>query len=646
MGRPFVRFRQSGATRWLVLALAAGASLGLLAAGLGWSAPPVALASPHGGVIDFTPDGTQPGLNSLLDPPSSCLSCHRSFDASSGAGDFMPHNTWGGSMMAHATRDPLFWAALDVANNDIPGVGDYCLRCHTPAGWLEGRVAKTGTGGRIAGENGCQLTGDHDDFEFKGNDFAGLTCHFCHRMTETGPNGEVAALQNGNFWIDDATSCVTPDGTYGGPCRHGPYSYELGDVNTAPHGWVYSEFHDRGAICGTCHDVSTPITSEGPAKTLILPTGMDSGIPMPVERTFTEWAVSDFADVIYRDRFGDDFPFNPQLARGATCQDCHMPTSVDPTARACNQNVDGSRTGNLPVHEFVGANTWVPAIIRDEYAAGIGGGVEDRVADLNRTIASARDMLTQRSATIQTTVQPYVPGSNQLNATVRITNLAGHKLPTGYAEGRRMYIHVVARNAANQVIWENAAWNPATGALSQDAQTKIYETLQGIWNPLTQTCEIEDGLGRKQFHFVLNNCIAKDNRIPPLGFAGGDDLETRPVNYSYPVVPGTTRSVNYDDTAYVIPLPPGTSGAVTVTATLRFQIASEDYITFLRDQAVENNFLPENTMCSTGPGRPFDVGPQDKTRGQFLYDLWSDPAYGRSPPEDMVAASAVAPVSG
>src|SRR5690606_12096841 len=115
--------------------------------------------------------------------------------------DFMPHNSWGGSMMAHAARDPLFWAALDVANADMPGVGDYCLRCHSPTGWLGGRVSKTAEGGLIDGADGCQLTGNHTSFESKSNDYAGLTCHFCHRLNETGPGGETAPVENGNFWI-------------------------------------------------------------------------------------------------------------------------------------------------------------------------------------------------------------------------------------------------------------------------------------------------------------------------------------------------------------------------------------------------------------------------------------------------------------
>ena len=92
--------------------------------------------------LDFTPHGTQPGLQAALEDPSGCSSCHRGNNASTLS--FMPHSTWSGSMMANATRDPLFWAALDVANKDVEGSGDFCLRCHTPRGWLEGRVVKPG----------------------------------------------------------------------------------------------------------------------------------------------------------------------------------------------------------------------------------------------------------------------------------------------------------------------------------------------------------------------------------------------------------------------------------------------------------------------------------------------------------------------
>ena len=57
-----------------------------------------------------------------------------------------------------------------------------------------------------------------------------------------------------------------------------------------------------------------------------------------------------------------------------------------------------------------------------------------------------------------------------------------------------------------------------------------------------------------------------------------------------------------------------------------------------------------NTLCASGPGRPFAVGPQDRSRGEYAYQLWNNavddplqPGYGKSPPELMQSASATTP---
>ena len=84
----------------------------------------------------LTENGTQPGLSRALRSPGQCANCHGDFDTSS---NHEPWPTWAGSLMAQSGRDPLFWASLDVANHDIPDVGDFCLRCHAPQGWLEER---------------------------------------------------------------------------------------------------------------------------------------------------------------------------------------------------------------------------------------------------------------------------------------------------------------------------------------------------------------------------------------------------------------------------------------------------------------------------------------------------------------------------
>ncbi|MBA8889427.1 hypothetical protein FHW12_003670 [Dokdonella fugitiva] len=600
--------------------------------------------------LDYTPHGTQPGLDVTLGAVSVCIDCHRSLDPANAG--FMPHSTWGGSMMANAMRDPLFWAALDVANHDAAsegnaGVGDYCLRCHTPRGWLGGRVVKNGSGGTTGtgGESGCKLLGNYASKDRDNSDYSGVDCHYCHRLMPGGPQGEAFITGNANAWVDDALTCESTPGFFG-PCRRGPYQYAAGSMLEAPHGWAYSSHHTGSAICATCHDVTTPDTDQGPLKTLVRADGTDSGRPFPIERTSTEWSRSLFADAILRDGFGDAPSGTPAVATAQPCQACHMRTSQDPLAKACEANPSGSRTGNLPVHEFAGANAWVPGIIKAEY----GGNLLQQPEDYDRTIASARDMLAS-SATVSTTITAYTPATpttaGSISIEVAVTNLSGHKLPTGYPEGRRMWLNLQVRSAANALVAESGAYDDATATLTEDVQARVYESLQGIWDAPSQTCVVESA-GAKQFHFVLNNCIAKDNRIPPLGFrvTAPDDpegLEAGPVAANYAETsPGSGVLVNTDRVAYTFTVPAGTTGPLSAKATLYHQVASSDYIAFLRDQSIDNAFGAENDLCAGGPGRPFTVGPQALSRGEYMYELWTSPLHGKSPPEPVATGVAVA----
>ena len=60
---------------------------------------------------------------------------------------------------------------LVLIENDAPGAGDYCLRCHTPKGWLEGRSHPA--------DGSALQAGDID---------AGVTCALCHRMVDPKPS--------------------------------------------------------------------------------------------------------------------------------------------------------------------------------------------------------------------------------------------------------------------------------------------------------------------------------------------------------------------------------------------------------------------------------------------------------------------------
>jgi hypothetical protein len=528
----------------------------------------------------LTDKGTQPLLShALLPPVANCGACHGNFDL---AHDIEPNPTWEGTMMAQAARDPLFWAALDVANNDVASVGEWCLRCHVPRGWYAGRAQLD--------PGGCGLSGKLDQ---RDNDFEGVDCHFCHRMeVNTAPpvGQQPFYLENGQVWLDDS-DC----GGQGEPCRHGPYAYTgVGEV-PPPHPWAHSTYLEDSTMCGACHNVTSPVNN-------LIVNGIDAGIRFPIERTYLEWELSDFGP-------------GPTKVE---CQGCHMPdATVNPAHPSVFQL--NNRTGDMPMHFFVGGNAWIPDVLRLEYPAlGIGG-------SLLATRARAIDTLQNQSATVEIEVPTSAIEGQDLDATVTVTNLTGHKLPTGYPEGRRMWLHVEARDGANALVFESGAYAAATGALTQDAQVKVYESKQGIWNG--SACETEAG-GSELFHFVLNDCVAKDNRIPPLGFTGGSNLEVRPWGYTYPQAsPGVL--VNYDTTSYTIPIPAGAVSPVTVTATLRFQTASREYVEFLRDQAVANGF-PDDCIERT-------AGFPTASRGELLYDMWT--AYGRSAPVDMGSAS-------
>ena len=590
--------------------------------------------------LDYTPHGTQPGLAHAFVSSDNCAGCHASY--ANNDPKFFPWNTWAGSMMANATRDPVFWAALDVANHDQPGVGDYCLRCHTPSGWYGGRVVKAGSG-TVDGSNGCMLQGDYTSSD--AGDYSGESCHFCHRLMNQGPQGQAAYDDNANVWLDDG-DC----GGVGQPCRRGPYTYAIGDaVSAPPHPWAYSTYHQQSEICGVCHNVTTPDTSAGPLRTLIGAGGVDSGIPFPIERTFSEWKQSDFGDLIFRDRLGDGVASTPALIRGEQCQGCHMPTTSDPGAYACTLADAGSRSGNLATHRFVGGNTWVPSILSGQY-----GDALFRTSAYAQTILDAQQMLLA-AARVDLAPGAFVaptasiPGSLALS--VRVTNLSGHKLPSGYSEGRRVWLNVQVRDANSALIGESAAYDASTGVLTTDAQARVYEVLQGIWESTGGGSCRTAVAGAAQFHFALNNCIAKDNRIPPLGFAGGSDPETMPVAYVYPSA-GAARLVNYDDLAYSFSVPAATPLPLRVSATLFYQTSSKEYIEFLKNEAQANAFAGENTLCSGGTGRPFTVGPQARNRGLYIYQLWNNaandavqPGYGKSPPQQAgnVARARVGP---
>ena len=122
------------------------------------------------------------------------------------------------------------------------------------------------------------------------------------------------------------------------------------------------------------------------------------------------------------------------------------------------------------------------------------------------------------------------------------------------------------------LIYESGAYDPTSAVLNEGADTKIYEAKQGITPELAAQLNQPPG---ESFHFVLNYTVVKDNRIPPRGYtkAAFDEPGLRPVGITY------EDGQHWDDTQYWLP-----AETARVVATLYYQLASKEYIDFLRSQ--------------------------------------------------------------
>ncbi|HSK38916.1 MAG TPA: FlgD immunoglobulin-like domain containing protein, partial [Arenibaculum sp.] len=535
-----------------------------------------------GGIVpttlrDFHQPGTQPFGGGPFNDHNNCGTCHAGYNQAT-----EPGFAFEGSMMGQAARDPLFFACLAIAEQDAPSSGDLCLRCHTPFGWMSGRSNPT---------SGTQLIALDRD---------GVACDFCHRAVDpdykngVSPFADQAVLaaldevpdnySNGQYVVD-------PDQR-----KRGPFADAV-----APHAFLPSPVHRTAEFCGTCHDVSNPVFNRvsgadyAPGPLDQAATSFESDDILPLERTYSEWKNSAFPGGVYAPEFAGARPDGIV----GICQDCHM---SDVVGKGCNDPAAPNRP-DLPFHDMTGGNSWLPTVIAAQYPG------ETNATAL--AAASSRAVaLLQKAAVIDLVLAAE---GDSFRADVTVTNRSGHKLPTGYPEGRRMWLHLVAKDAQGNIVYESGAYDPATGILNHDANLVAYEIKLGISPGLGGAIGLPSG---ESFHFALNDTVVKDNRIPPQGFLNAtfDVFGGKPVDPTKPA-PRYADGQNWDLSTFHLP-----PSARSATATLRYQTTSKEYVEFLRD---------ENTTNSAG---------------QLMYDLWA--ANGRSAPVAMAADSAAIDVSG
>ena len=577
--------------------------------------------------------GTQPGDGLLLVPVDDCKQCHGGYDQA-----VEPYHNWIGSMMAQAGRDPIFWATHAIAEQDFDGSGDLCLRCHAPKGWLDGR--STPTDG-----SGLDPIIDVD----------GVECDFCHRMTNP-DKSELLGEQSDPFLAFDIDTNIGyyASGMYvlwAGDERLGPYA------DTRPrHPFLQSEFHRSVDFCGTCHDVSNPavgdlahnygaqypdpVVASGILGSLVDDKAAFNNFPYMygiVERTFSEYKagmisrtlVSDYntlpADLqagalqtAYDNAMlaGKGGDYSDGTPRYFSCQTCHL----KPVKGKGAFQGSAPMRKDLPLHDMTGGNYWMPEAIQylDSQNKLVFGGplTREQISGMNDGALRAMDQLNDAAS---------LSVSGDL---LTVINLCGHKLISGYPEGRRMWLNIKWYNAGRDLIREDGAYgplidangnpvtviNPANGQPTQvdsildlkASNTKIYEIhpaitqewaqqLIGLGYPtdlavsydrvsgaVTKTLgdvAVGPDLYAYSFHFVLNNKVAADNRIPPYGMKYDDAVIRNivPVPKEQYGAPAPGGEYNYWDEVNLVP----PSNAKSATIDLLYQPTSWEYIQFL-----------------------------------------------------------------
>ncbi len=409
-----------------------------------------------------------------------CVACHANLVDEAGA-DVSIDAHWRASVEANAARDPFWQAAVRAAVINAPerreALEAECALCHTPMASFTLRAR----GEQVRLLDGGLLDPSHELHELA---LDGVSCTLCHQIREQGL-GQPASY-SGRYNID----AELPPGER---LSFGPYDVEqvLAAQMQGISGFIPVQgLHvTRSEICASCH--------------MYYIEGRGAADPIPIQTTYLEWFESS-----YRRRL-------------TACQDCHMPDAVG-GARIAVSSINPRSP--FAQHTFVGGNVYLLELLAS-FAEPLG--VPASSAELQASIDRSVALLQQD--TLSLVLEDASVSGGRLRVDVVLENLAGHKLPSGFPS-RRVWIHLVVRDANGGVVFESgavnadgsivgndgdadpAAFEPHYLAIVDGGQVQIYEAvLRGAAGGLTTDIAQASG-------------YVKDNRLLPAGLEKEDAL--------------------------------------------------------------------------------------------------------------------------
>ncbi len=426
--------------------------------------------------------------------------------------DISPGVQWKHSVMANAFNDPYWQAAVEDEVDSFPALAGFientCIKCHAPMGHTHAHHTDTNLD-----------TDGHYRFDTaKGEDISreGVSCTACHQI-DAGNLGTADSF-SGGFTIEGDPAAADYKNIYG------PYDSPVGrnmNMQTG-HTPTAGAYVSKSELCATCHTLYTPALDPD--------TGTPSGISFLEQGTYLEWQNSVYATAGTQE---------------AQCQGCHMPEPATghstPITLSPNSAPDRTPYGQ---HTLVGGNAHLLEILSD-YRPELGIINSTSTAGFDEQIALTQNFLTSAASVA---VSAPVSSGNNLEFNVEVTNNAGHKVPSAYPS-RRVWLHVVVKNTANNKIIFESGKPDARGYISTDAarlkadcmaghklegfdSSLCYEPHRDVINDQSQIAIYETVLGDVHdniTHILLQGSqYLKDNRIPPAGFTNSKATTIEP----------------------------------------------------------------------------------------------------------------------
>lgn len=438
----------------------------------------------------------------------TCGQCHLVNDVSKALHDPSGQNVspvllWRASMMGLAARDPYYLAVFAEEKARDPGrAAEIDALCTR----CHAPAGHEESGGKIGFDTLVADATSPAATLARG----GVQCSLCHQI---GPdNLSTDASFNGGFKVGYKREI------------YGPFTSPVTQpmmlmVNYTP--TLGSHILDS-ALCGSCHTVVVGSVVE--------------------QATFLEWRSSKYA--------GTD----------QTCQGCHVATSDDKGAPIVTAiagfPTDLSVRSPVGRHDFVGANAYMLQLM-----SGAVEWLNAGVSAAELQASSARD-----AAHLTTAARVTIPAIDANGFTVRVENLTGHKLPTGFPT-RRMWLRVRVEGSDGRAVFESGTLD-ARGSIAGGDRQAHRDEIKSSAEAQIWEATLVDANGDPTHRALDARRYGKDDRILPAGWApsSADAARTASVGVSA----DTNFVAGSDEVHYRVAVPTGAK----VTAELLYQSLS------------------------------------------------------------------------